>query len=93
MKLCFLSSYIFPLKRIKTISDLILLKYTFRAPIYGTEISSMVYEEGCGQTRAYVPYYPIVILHIRFLVFCYVVIVIILQERSHCDVKFEVRTS
>jgi hypothetical protein len=38
MKCCFLSSYIFPLKRIKTINDLILLKYTSRALIDGTEI-------------------------------------------------------
>lgn len=37
MKFCFLSTYISPLKRIKTISDLILLKYTSKALTDGTE--------------------------------------------------------
>jgi hypothetical protein len=51
---------------------------------------SMIHEEGYGQRRAYILYYLTLVLHIQFLVFCDVIVVIILQERSHCDVIFEV---
>lgn len=37
MKFCFLSNYTFPLKLMKTISDLILLKYTSKALTDGIE--------------------------------------------------------